>query len=133
MDAGGSAVPRSVRQFRSGVALSQTEAEAASARVARRRKRSYGAQGGRVLRRLVSACARRVRAGKRGAAGGAGRDPSTLSITVFNAPADKAALAAYRDAGITRVLIEVPDRGRDEVLRVLDEKASLCGGEWRMA
>jgi probable F420-dependent oxidoreductase len=65
----------------------------------------------------------------RRAAGGAGRDPSTLSITVFNAPADKAALAAYRDAGITRVLIEVPDRGRDEVLRLLDEKASLCSGE----
>jgi alkanesulfonate monooxygenase SsuD/methylene tetrahydromethanopterin reductase-like flavin-dependent oxidoreductase (luciferase family) len=65
----------------------------------------------------------------RRAANAAGRDPSTLSITVFNAPADKAALAPYREAGITRVLIEVPDRGRDEVLRLLDEKASLCRGE----
>ena len=62
----------------------------------------------------------------RRAAGAAGRDPSTLSVTVFNAPADAAALAPYSDAGITRVLIEVPDRGRDEVLRLLDEKASLC-------
>jgi alkanesulfonate monooxygenase SsuD/methylene tetrahydromethanopterin reductase-like flavin-dependent oxidoreductase (luciferase family) len=65
----------------------------------------------------------------RRAAHTARRDPSTLSITVFNAPADKASLAPYRDAGITRVLIEVPDRGRDEVLRLLDEKASLCRGE----
>ena len=55
----------------------------------------------------------------------AGRDPATLSITVFNAPADRAALASYRDAGIARVLLEVPDLSRDEVLRVLDKNAPL--------
>jgi probable F420-dependent oxidoreductase len=54
-----------------------------------------------------------------------GRDPSTLSITVFNAPADSAALAGYRDAGIDRVLFEVPDRGRDEVLQLLDRYTPL--------
>ena len=55
-----------------------------------------------------------------------GRDPATLSITVFNAPADRAALASYRDAGIARVLLEVPDFSRDEVLRVLDKNAPLA-------
>ena len=43
----------------------------------------------------------------------------------FNAPADTAALAPYREAGITRVLLEVPDAGRDEVLRRLDKYAPL--------
>lgn len=61
----------------------------------------------------------------RQAAVAAGRNPATLSITVFNAPADEAVLASYRQAGIHRVLLEVPDRGRDEVLRLLDRNAPL--------
>ena len=61
----------------------------------------------------------------RQAAEAAGRDPKTLSITVFAAPADAAKLAVYREAGIDRVLLEVPDLGRDEVLRLLDERAAL--------
>jgi alkanesulfonate monooxygenase SsuD/methylene tetrahydromethanopterin reductase-like flavin-dependent oxidoreductase (luciferase family) len=59
------------------------------------------------------------------AARAAGRDPRTLSITVFNAPADRTALARYREAGIERVLLEVPDASRDEILRVLDIHAPL--------
>jgi probable F420-dependent oxidoreductase len=59
----------------------------------------------------------------RRAAIAANRDPATLSITVFNAPAG--ALAPYREAKIARVLIEVPDRPRDEVLRLLDKNAAL--------
>ena len=62
----------------------------------------------------------------RQAAAAAGRDPTTFSITVFNAPADEAVLASYRKAGIHRVLLEVPDRGRDEVLHVLDRNARLA-------
>jgi len=61
----------------------------------------------------------------RRAAAAAGRDPATLSITVFHAPAERPALAAYREAGIARVLIEVPDLPRDQVLRLLDERAAL--------
>jgi len=61
----------------------------------------------------------------RWAAVDAGRDISTLSITVFRAPADQAGLAAYRDAGIDRALLEVPDLSRDEILRVLDRNAAL--------
>jgi probable F420-dependent oxidoreductase len=62
------------------------------------------------------------------AATAARRDPKTLSITVFAAPADAAKLAPYREAGIERVLLEVPDLGRDEVLRVLDKNAALLEG-----
>jgi len=57
-----------------------------------------------------------------------GRDPAAFAITVFNAPAEEATLASYRKAGIHRVLLEVPDRGRDEVLRVLDRNAPLARG-----
>ena len=54
-----------------------------------------------------------------------GRDPKSLSISVFAAPADPAKLAPYREAGIDRVLLEVPDLGHDDVLRVLDKHAAL--------
>ena len=57
-----------------------------------------------------------------------GRDPATLSITVFNAPADPAALAVYREAGIDRALLEMPDLNRDEALRKLDALAPLAKG-----
>ncbi len=55
----------------------------------------------------------------------AGRDPATLPVTVFAAPPDREKLAAYREAGIYRVLFEVPDVGRDEILRLLDKNAPL--------
>jgi hypothetical protein len=44
---------------------------------------------------------------------------------VFRPPPDAATLAAFREAGIQRVLLEVPDLGRDEILRVLDGYAPL--------
>jgi hypothetical protein len=47
---------------------------------------------------------------------------------VFAAPADAAKLAPYREAGIDRVLFEVPDLGRDEILRSLDKNAPLIKG-----
>jgi probable F420-dependent oxidoreductase len=62
----------------------------------------------------------------RQAAVAAGRDPTNFAITVFNAPADEAVLASYRNAGIHRVLLEAPDRSRDDVLRVLDRNAPLA-------
>ena len=55
----------------------------------------------------------------------AGRDMSTLSVTVFRAPPDPAALDEYRDAGIRSALFEVPDASRDEILKQLDEQAKL--------
>jgi probable F420-dependent oxidoreductase len=61
-------------------------------------------------------------------AGDAGRDPASLTITVFGAPADPSALASYRAAGIQRALLHVPDLGRDEALRELDKLAPLAAG-----
>jgi probable F420-dependent oxidoreductase len=61
----------------------------------------------------------------RRAAEAVGRDFGTLSITVFRPPPDAATLVAFREAGIQRVLLEVPDLGRDEILRVLDGYAPL--------
>jgi probable F420-dependent oxidoreductase len=55
-----------------------------------------------------------------------GRDPKSLSISVFRAPADKAGLAEYRAAGIDEALLEVPDVSRDEILRLLDRYAPLA-------
>jgi probable F420-dependent oxidoreductase len=55
-----------------------------------------------------------------------GRDPASLSISVFRAPADKAALVEYGKAGIDEALLEVPDLSRDEILRLLDRYAPLA-------
>jgi probable F420-dependent oxidoreductase len=56
----------------------------------------------------------------------AGRDFSTLSINVFGARADKAALSEYRDAGIHRAVLPIPDLTRDEIMSLLDEYAPLA-------
>ena len=55
----------------------------------------------------------------------AGRDFATLSINVFRIPPEAAMLAACREAGVQRVLLDVPDHGRDDVLRLLDDYARL--------
>ena len=57
----------------------------------------------------------------------AGRDLSTLSVSVFRAPADKAGLEAYREAGITRSVLALPSEDRDSVLRQLDDYMPLLG------
>jgi hypothetical protein len=44
---------------------------------------------------------------------------------VFRAPPDKAALEEYRQAGIDRAVLEIPDESRDEILRVLDRYVPL--------
>jgi alkanesulfonate monooxygenase SsuD/methylene tetrahydromethanopterin reductase-like flavin-dependent oxidoreductase (luciferase family) len=59
------------------------------------------------------------------AASAAGRDFSTLSISVFGAPADAAILAQYRDLGIHRAVLAIPDLTRDEILGVIDKYARL--------
>src|SRR5712691_9425623 len=57
----------------------------------------------------------------------AGRDPRTLSTSVFRAAPDKAVLREYEEAGIDRAVLEIPDQSRDEILRVLDSYAPLLG------
>ena len=54
-----------------------------------------------------------------------GRDPSTLTISVFGAPADPATLAGYAKVGFQRTLLGIPDGSRDEILRTLDTWAPL--------
>ncbi len=61
----------------------------------------------------------------RAAADEAGRDMSTLSMTVFRAPPDAAALAGYAEAGVERVLFGLPSADRDTVLPLIDEYARL--------
>ncbi len=55
-----------------------------------------------------------------------GRDFSTLSITVFGAPAEEKVLADYEKAGIQSALLAIPDLSRDEILRHLDKLAPLA-------
>jgi len=54
------------------------------------------------------------------------RDPATLTITVFGAPPEAAALASYEKAGIPNALLAIPDLSRDEILRHLDTIAPLA-------
>jgi probable F420-dependent oxidoreductase len=97
-----------------------------------------GGESDYTLRRIVEYCdgwiprpitgftPRDAKARLRRMAEDQGRDPTSLSITVFRAPADKAALDDYRAAGIDGALLEVPDLGRDEILRLLDKYAPLA-------
>jgi probable F420-dependent oxidoreductase len=55
-----------------------------------------------------------------------GRDPKTLSITVFAAPPKADVLESYKKAGIQGALLAAPDGTRDEILRQLDEWAPLA-------
>lgn len=96
-----------------------------------------GGETDHTLRRIVEFCdgwlprfrpgfdAKYQAARLRRAAESAARDFATLSTTVFRPPADAATLAGFREAGIQRALLEVPDLGRDEILRVLDGYAPL--------
>ena len=63
----------------------------------------------------------------RRAAEAAGRDMSTLSMTVFGAPPKAATLETYAEAGVTRSLLALPSADRDTVLGLLDGYAPLLG------
>ncbi|PYM90941.1 MAG: LLM class F420-dependent oxidoreductase [Candidatus Rokuibacteriota bacterium] len=55
----------------------------------------------------------------------AGRDPKTISTSVFGAKAERATLDTYVGAGITRAIFRLPSEGRDAVLPLLDQYAKL--------
>jgi probable F420-dependent oxidoreductase len=55
------------------------------------------------------------------------RDPRSISVSVFWAPADRATIDAYAAMGIERVILPLPAEERDQVLPVLDRYASLLG------
>jgi len=56
----------------------------------------------------------------------AGRDPATVTVSLFGARPDEAKLVAWRDAGVARVLFTLPSAGRDRVLPLLDQYAGLA-------
>jgi probable F420-dependent oxidoreductase len=57
----------------------------------------------------------------------AGRDPKTISVTVFGAKPEAKQLDAYAEAGVDRVLFGLPNAGADKVLPALDRLAKLRG------
>ena len=55
----------------------------------------------------------------------AGRDPDSIELGVFGAPADPAKLEALAELGVRRAVLSVPPEGPDEVLATLDAHARL--------
>src|SRR5712691_11779974 len=55
----------------------------------------------------------------------AGRDPKTISITAFAAPAERTTLDQYEGAGAERAVFFLPAAGADKVMPLLDQYAKL--------
>jgi len=56
----------------------------------------------------------------------AGRDPATLTVTIFGVAPDEPRVSALRDGGVTRAVFFVPSATRDVVLPLLDQYAGLA-------
>ncbi len=55
----------------------------------------------------------------------AGRDISTLSVTVFRAKPELETIRSYENAGVNRVLLQIPSEDRNFCLKKLDEYDNL--------
>jgi probable F420-dependent oxidoreductase len=55
----------------------------------------------------------------------AGRDPKSLTVSVFGARPDAAILDGWAAGGVTRAILRLPSEGRDKVLPLLDQWAKL--------
>src|SRR5260370_16566292 len=55
----------------------------------------------------------------------AGRDPKTISVSIFNAKADPESVKQMQSAGIARAVFMLPASGRETVLPLLDKYAGL--------
>jgi probable F420-dependent oxidoreductase len=96
-----------------------------------------GGHGPKALERVVRYCDGwlpiSLRAGDlkkeigelREAAKRAGRDPKSISISVFWAPPDRAQIDAYEEMGVERSILALPPAPRDKVLPILDGHAKL--------
>jgi hypothetical protein len=62
----------------------------------------------------------------------AGRDPKTISITAFAAPAERKTLAQCEAAGAERAVFFLPAAGADKVMPLLDQYAKLVSGVGRI-
>jgi probable F420-dependent oxidoreductase len=63
----------------------------------------------------------------RGYADEAGRDMDSIAVSVFRAPPKEDYLAKCQEAGIMRVLLQLPSAGQDVVMPLLDQYAALQG------
>jgi len=96
-----------------------------------------GGESGHTLQRVVDFCDGwfpRGRAGDviftgladlRARAARAGRDMKTISVSVFGAKPEAAALDRLEAAGVTRAILRLPSEPRDRVLPLLDQYAKL--------
>ena len=96
-----------------------------------------GGHGPRALRRVVDYCDGWMPISVRGGdlpagivelrriAREKGRDPRTLSVSVYGAPMDRDALARLRDAGVERCIFALPSADADRVAALLDRGAEL--------
>jgi probable F420-dependent oxidoreductase len=55
----------------------------------------------------------------------AGRDPRTLSVSIFGSSPERSVIDEYEAAGVQRVVFNVPSAEREEVLPLLDKLAGL--------
>jgi hypothetical protein len=55
----------------------------------------------------------------------AGRDPATIPITIFGVAEDQDLMKRYGDAGVARLVFNLPAAQADEVLPLLDRWARL--------
>jgi len=56
----------------------------------------------------------------------AGREPVSLSVSLFGAKPEEAALRAYQGMGVARALLALPSADRDTILPLLDRYAKLA-------
>ncbi len=59
----------------------------------------------------------------------AGREMSTIALSVFGAKPDRSTLERYAGAGFGRVILGLPSEGRDRVLPLLDDYARLVAAD----
>jgi probable F420-dependent oxidoreductase len=57
----------------------------------------------------------------------AGRDPKTVSITIFGAPPDEGRVRRYQELGVERVTFGLPSADRETVLPLIDRYADFVG------
>jgi alkanesulfonate monooxygenase SsuD/methylene tetrahydromethanopterin reductase-like flavin-dependent oxidoreductase (luciferase family) len=97
-----------------------------------------GGEGSHTLRRVVEFCDGWFPRGRAGVdailkqtedlrtlAAQAGRNPKSISISVFGGKTDASILDRYRGAGIDRVVLPLPSEGREKILPLLDQHAAL--------
>jgi probable F420-dependent oxidoreductase len=61
----------------------------------------------------------------RNMAAAAGRDPASVPVTIYGVAEDADLVRRYRDAGVARVLFNLPPAEPDQVLPLLDRAAAL--------